>query len=202
MAIEVVLFDLGGVLIELGGMGDMAVFSREDSEDEIWRKWLSCPWVRRFERGRCDAQTFAEGMVETWSMPVTPDAFLEAFVAWPKGMLPGAHETVRAAGEYARVACLSNTNILHVERQWAEFGIYELFDGIYLSNEMGIVKPDAEAFAHVVEKLDVLPEQILFLDDNQINVEGARAAGLLAEKAVGPAEADRIIAAHLGGTRA
>ncbi|MFK7896232.1 MAG: HAD family hydrolase [Myxococcota bacterium] len=197
MAIEVVLFDLGGVLIELGGMGDMAVFSSGDSEDEIWRRWLSCPWVRRFERGECDAQAFAEGMVETWSMPVSADAFLEAFIAWPKGMLPGAHEVVRSAGQNARVACLSNTNVLHVERQWAEFGIYELFDGIYLSNEMGIVKPDAEAFHHVVDGLGVSADQVLFIDDNQINVDGARAAGLIAEKAVGPDAAHRIISAHL-----
>lgn len=197
MAIEVVLFDLGGVLIELGGMGDMAVFSSEDSEDEIWRRWLSCPWVRRFERGQCDAQTFAEGMVESWTMPVSPEAFLEAFTAWPKGMLPDAHEVVHAAGRHARVACLSNTNSLHVERQWAEFGIYELFDGIYLSNEMGMVKPDAEAFEYVVERLEVSADQILFLDDNQINVDGARAAGLIAEKTVGPDEARRAIQSHL-----
>lgn len=197
MAVEVVLFDLGGVLIELGGMSDMAVFADEPSEDEIWRRWLSCPWVRRFERGQCDPDVFAQGMVESWAMPVAPTAFLEAFIAWPKGMLPGSHEVVRGTAEHARVACLSNTNTLHVERQWEEFGIYELFDGIFLSNEMGMVKPDREAFEHVVARLGVLPEQVLFLDDNQINVDGARAAGLLAEKAVGPNEAERAIALHL-----
>ncbi len=196
-AVEVVLFDLGGVLIELGGMGDMAVLANEQSEDEIWRRWLHCPWVRRFERGQCDADAFANGMVESWEMPVTPADFLKAFIAWPKGMLPGSHEVVRGAGEHVRVACLSNTNTLHVERQWEEFGIYELFDGIFLSNEMGMVKPDREAFDHVVDRLGVRPEQVLFLDDNQINVDGAREAGLLAEKAVGPDEADRVIAAHL-----
>ena len=46
MQIEVVLFDLGGVLVELGGMGDMATFAAEENEEEIWRRWLSCPWVR------------------------------------------------------------------------------------------------------------------------------------------------------------
>lgn len=199
MAVEVVLFDLGGVLIELGGMGDMAVFSNEQSEEDIWRRWLSCPWVRRFERGQCEADEFAAGMVESWEMPVSPGAFLEAFVAWPKGMLPGSHEVVRDAAAHARVACLSNTNSLHVDRQWAEFGIYELFDGIFLSNEMGMVKPDREAFDHVVDRLGIRPNQILFLDDNQINVDGARAAGLLAEKAVGPEQAEQAIRAHLGG---
>ena len=40
--IDVVLFDLGGVLIRLGGMGDMAMLADEDDEDEIYfsQKWL------------------------------------------------------------------------------------------------------------------------------------------------------------------
>ena len=58
MTIEIVLFDLGGVLIELGGMAEMSVFSREDEESELWRRWLECPWVRRFETGQCDADVF------------------------------------------------------------------------------------------------------------------------------------------------
>ena len=196
MAIEVVLFDLGGVLIELGGMGDMAVFSAEDSEDEIWRRWLSCPWVRRFERGECDADDFARGMVESWSMPVGPDAFLEAFAAWPKGLLPGAKDLVRATAAQTRVACLSNTNHVHAARQWAEFGIYELFDGNFLSHELGLVKPDPEIFEHVVEALGARADTLLFLDDNQINVDGARSVGLRAERARGVAEARDALAAH------
>ncbi len=193
MTIEVVLFDLGGVLVELGGMGEMAIFADEQDEDEIWRRWLTCPWVRRFERGECDTETFARGMVESWAMPVGPDAFLEAFAAWPKGMLPGARDLVRATSERSRVACLSNTNSIHTDRQWAEFGIYELFDRLFLSHEMGLVKPDRDAFDHVVGELGCPRERILFLDDNQINVDGAREAGLASERAVGVDQARTIL---------
>lgn len=195
MAIEVVLFDLGGVLIELGGMGDMVAFANERDEDEIWRRWLTCPWVRRFERGGCDAQEFGRGMVESWSMPVTAEAFLEAFAVWPKRLLPGARGLVEATAERVRVACLSNTNPIHTERQWSEFRIHELFDGLYLSHEMGHVKPDSAAFDFVVDALGCPREGILFLDDNQINVDGARAAGLASERAVGVLQARGILAA-------
>ncbi len=190
------LFDLGGVLVELGGMGEMALFADEQNEDEIWRRWLSCPWVRRFERGECSEGDFARGMVESWSMPVAPDTFLETFAAWPRGLLPGARELVRDSSERARVACLSNTNPIHTQRQRAEFGIYELFDGLYLSHEMGRVKPDRNAFDHVVRELNCPRDRILFLDDNQINVDGARAAGLEAERAVGVASAREILEAR------
>jgi len=56
------------------------------------------------------------------------------------------------------------------------------------------VKPDADAFAHVVDALSVSPGRVLLLDDNQINVEGARAAGLRAERAVGVDGARRALA--------
>jgi len=190
---DAVLFDLGGVLIRLGGMGDLAMLADQQDEDELWRRWLACPWVRRFERGECDEQAFARGMVETWAMPASPKAFLAAFVSWPKGLLPGARELVAEAGARVRVACLSNTNHVHCERYEAQFGLMTLFDEQYLSHEMGRVKPDREAFEYAVAGLGCEASRVLFLDDNQINVDGARAAGLTAERVVGPAQARRTL---------
>jgi HAD superfamily hydrolase (TIGR01509 family) len=194
MAVEVVLFDLGGVLVDIGGIGDLGVFAGETSEDELWRRWLECPWVRRFERGHCDADSFSRGMVDSWSMSIEPEVFLEAFASWPRGLLPGARELVRSISTASRVGCLSNTNVLHADRHWTEFGIADLFEDRFLSHEMGLVKPDRAAFEYVIEVLGCPAERILFLDDNQINVEGARAAGLRAERTQGIDEARSILA--------
>ena len=90
-------------------------------------------------------------------------------------------------------ACFSNTNDLHWERQFDDFGFDRMFDELFVSFEMGRVKPDREAFEWVVERLDVEPHEILFLDDNAINVEGARAVGIDAERAVGVAGAREIL---------
>jgi HAD superfamily hydrolase (TIGR01509 family) len=194
MTVEVVLFDLGGVLVDIGGIGDLGVFAGETSEDELWRRWLECPWVRRFERGHCDADSFSRGMVDSWSMSIEPEVFLEAFASWPRGLLPGARELVRSISTTSRVGCLSNTNVLHADRHWTEFGIADLFEDRFLSHEMGLVKPDRAAFEYVIEVLGCPAERILFLDDNQINVEGARAAGLRAERTQGIDEARSILA--------
>jgi len=59
---DIVLFDLGGVLVRLGGVDAMRVLSGIDGEDEIWRRWLTSRWVRDFERGRCSPDAFAEGL--------------------------------------------------------------------------------------------------------------------------------------------
>ncbi len=196
MTTEIVLFDLGGVLVELGGVQEFAGMANEADEETIWRRWLGCPWVRRFERGLCSADEFAAGMVESWSLRIAPGVFLDAFADWPKGLLPGATELVHETASRTRVACLSNTNAVHAERHWDGLEIERLFDARFFSHEMGCLKPDREAFTHAIEALDCAPDRILFLDDNQINVDGARAAGLDAERAVGVESARSVLAAR------
>lgn len=196
MSIEFVLFDLGGVLIELASIQSMGRFFGDHPEDEVWRRWLTCPWVRRFERGQCSADDFARGMVETWSMTASPEVFLEAFIRWPQGLMPGARELARTARSQVTIGCLSNTNALHAARHASEEAVYDLFDHRFLSHEIGLVKPDREIFDHVLARLACPPARVLFLDDNQINVDGARAAGLHAERARGLAEVRTALARH------
>ena len=196
MAIEIVLFDLGGVLIELSTLQSMGRFFAGLSDDEVWRRWLACPWVRRFERGHCGPEDFARGMVETWSMSTSPEVFLEAFVTWPRGLMPGARELARAARGRVTIGCLSNTNALHAERHTSEESVYELFDRRFLSHEIGLVKPDREIYDYVLAELGCPASKVLFLDDNQINVDGARRAGLHAERARGTSEARAALARH------
>lgn len=196
MAIEIVLFDLGGVLIELADIRSMGRYFGKHPEEEVWRRWLGCPWVRRFERGHCSADEFARGMVESWSMETSPETFLDAFVRWPRGLMPGARELTQAARARIPIGCLSNTNVLHAERHASEEAVYALFDHRFLSHELGLVKPDREIFEHVLGDLGCPAASVLFLDDNQINVDGARTAGLRAERTRGLAEVRSALARH------
>lgn len=193
---RVVLFDLGGVLVELGGVGMFGSWIGETDEAEIWRRWLACPWVRRYERGQCSTGEFARGMVESWSLPIAPGEFLERFRSWVKGLHEGAEELVGAVSPGLVRACFSNTNAVHWDDVFHRLGFDEMFEHSFLSYRMGLVKPDIEAFLHVVRALDVDPGEILFLDDNAINVEGARAVGLDAHRAVGVDGARRVLAAR------
>ena len=55
------------------------------------------------------------------------------------------------------------------------------------------MKPDREIFQHALDALDCAASDVLFLDDNQINVDGARKVGLDAHRAVGTEDARRIL---------
>lgn len=183
-----VLFDLGGVLAEFGGIESMRRLSGIDDEEELWRRWLTCRWVRRFEAGRCSADEFAAGVVGDWQLPVTPEAFLEEFTSWVAGTLAGAEELVASVREHATVSCLTNTNEVHWRRAgaWPLFG---LFDRCFASFEIGLLKPDTDVFEHVCSELGADPGSVLFLDDNVLNVEAAERMGLQAVRTRGVNEA-------------
>jgi putative hydrolase of the HAD superfamily len=60
-------------------------------------------------------------------------------------------------------------------------GFDEVFDAQFYSWELGVAKPDPAYFETIIETIKVSPERVLFLDDNEPNVDGARSAGLRAE---------------------
>lgn len=190
---DLVLFDLGGVLIELSGVDSMRKLSGMESDDALWARWLTCPWVREFERGECTPAEFAAGMVNEWELSVTPQVFLDAFRGWPVGPLPGAEELVIRVSEVVAVGCLSNTNALHTLDQFSRWPIFDRFRPRLLSHELGLLKPDRDLFDRVAAMVGHEPGRILFLDDNLINVEGARTAGFTAEHVRGVDEARRAL---------
>ena len=190
--IDYVVFDLGGVLVRLGGVPWLREFARAKDDDVTMERWLLSSWVRSFETGECGAEDFAVGLVSDWGLEMGPEAFLEKFKVFPERLFEGALELTREARAWRPVACLSNTNALHWDRI-SGFGLGTAFDSTFLSHETRLVKPDREAFDHVVDKLGVPAEHIVFLDDNLINVSAAQAVGLAAFHVHGPEEARSVL---------
>lgn len=183
---DAIVFDLGGVLIELAGVPRMLeLLSHRVSVEELWQSWLLSKAVREFEIGRIDAEQFASTVLAEFQLPISAEQFLREFEAWPKGPYPGAAELLDTLGRSYIVACLTNTNVLHWPRISGEMGLLQHFHHAFASHEIGLIKPDADVFAHVVERLGIPAERTLFLDDNQVNVDGARAAGLRAYRVAG-----------------
>jgi putative hydrolase of the HAD superfamily len=188
-----VLFDLGGVLVDFGGVAPMRQLTGIESDDELWRRWLSCRWVRAFEQGQCSAEDFAAGVVGDWGLPVQPEAFLDAFRGWLGGPFPGADLLLQRTQQLVPVGCLSNTNILHWEQHFGRWPLLDAFDFRFLSFELGAVKPDQDAFDRVAQLLPAPRGRVLFLDDNAINVDGATAAGFAALTVHGVDEAQQAL---------
>ena len=187
--IDVVLFDLGGVLVDPGGVGPMRMLSGISSDEELWVRWLSCRWVRRFEAGRCTPDAFAAGVVADWGLDLEPATFLAQFGSWPGRPYDGAVQLVTEVRRRLPVACLSNMNAVQWEARYRSTPLADTFDMRLLSYELGMVKPDREIFEEVAARLPATRESVLFLDDNVVNVESAAAAGFEARHVRGVAGA-------------
>jgi putative hydrolase of the HAD superfamily len=183
--IEFVLFDLGGVLVDVGGVSQMRTLAHIDSDDELWERWLTSPWVRHFERGHCSADDFAVGMVTEWHLDLTPEEFLDNMSGWMTGPMPGVAALLEETRKRVPIACLSNINAMHWDRLCAEGDAFDAFAHRFLSFEIGMVKPDVEFFDYIGATLAVPRHQILFLDDNSLNVNAAEACGFSAQKVQG-----------------
>jgi putative hydrolase of the HAD superfamily len=183
-AIDAILFDLGGVLIELAGVERMLAWSPSlGTTEELWRRWLGSPAVRAYETGRSDRDAFARAIVGEFALPVGPDAFLAEFEHWPRALHPGARDLLASLDGRYLTASLSNTNELHWSRFERDWNLPAMFHRNYPSYAVGKLKPDADYFEHVLDDLGIARERALFVDDNRINVEAARAVGLHARLA-------------------
>ena len=192
--IRVVLFDVGGVLVQLSGVATVLGWVADRwTPAELWHRWLHSPAVRAFETGRCDAETFAAQCVAELELGVAPATFLESFAGWPTGLYPGTHELIARIPGHVTRALLSNSNSLHWPRVEDEFGLGALFEHRFVSHLTGRIKPDRDAFEHVISSLGCDPASVFFLDDNLMNVEAAHAAGMQGAVARGIDEAEQAL---------
>jgi len=192
--VRVVLFDVGGVLVKLSGIEIMLEWlGHTMTPEDLWHLWLCSDTVRRFETGRIDASAFAIGVTDEFALPIPPERFLDSFADWPMELYPGTSAMLSRIPDSYRCALLSNSNALHWPRIVTDLNLGVLVDSHFVSHLTGRIKPDAEAFAHVVETLECRPEEVLFLDDNRLNVDAAQHFGMRAVRVLGPEEAHRAL---------
>ena len=192
--IRVLLFDLGGVLIELNNLSTLLQFNGSEMPvNKLWSDWLSSPAARAFEMGISTKEQFADKYIEETNLPISRNEFLNAFTQLPKGLYPDTHRLIDRCRDRYFIACLSNTNAIHWQRLIHEMGIDGMFDQHFASHLTGKLKPDRESFEHVLQSLNCNPPAILFLDDNEMNVKAARSVGIIAYRTQGAQEAEKIL---------
>jgi len=93
-------------------------------------------------------------------------------------------ELIKALKSKYRIYLLSNTNSIHIDAfkkqlgivKWQEFS--DLFDKMYLSHEVGMRKPNAEIFEHILAEQKLKAEEVFFIDDSPQHIEGAKKIGI------------------------
>lgn len=185
--IKILLFDFGGVLTGWGGPQGLLELTKGKLNAEEARKfWIASKSIKKLESARCTPLEFAADAVRELGLDITAQAFLEAFISWGGGPLPGAPELLDALKPRFTLVCLSNNNEIHWNAKDKAF--LARFHHLYPSHLTGLVKPAPEAFQNVVSDLKALPREILFFDDNPECVETAKSLGMQACRVKGIGE--------------
>lgn len=184
--IELILFDLGGVLIDIDYQATENAFIQLGTVDfqEKYTQFQQNQLFDLFETGQISAQHFINKLLDATRKGTSPN---EVVNAWNAMILSFSEKKVQLILELAkkqRIALLSNTNELHmveVKREWAKMSqvpFESLFEKVFLSHEIKQRKPHPETFVWVCEQLQVTPSTVLFIDDSPQHISGAQEAGL------------------------
>ena len=174
--INYVLFDLGNILIEIGRV---PWFSDSTAYEQLaYKKWIETDAVKNYESGKISTEAFFAAAPAVLNM--SREEFTNRFDSWLVGEYAGATELVRRLKEDYRVGCLSNTSPFHMEKVRRQSNLLDGLDDCFLSYEMGAVKPGKEIYEMVLQQVNLPANEILFLDDNKINVDTAEALGFTA----------------------
>jgi putative hydrolase of the HAD superfamily len=179
-----------GLLVDFGGVLTTNVFASfrafctdEGLEpDSMARLFRSEPRalaaVRAIERGELTEEAFAERFGELLGLEEDRrTGMLDRMFGYirPDDAMVGALRRARAQG--VRTGLISNS--MGVDR-YDRSSFPELFDGVVISGDVGMHKPQPEIFVLGAERAGVTPRQCVFVDDLRQNCEGAEAVGMTA----------------------
>lgn len=187
---DTVLLDLGGVLIDVDYHATARAFRDLGHPDfeRLYSKAQQDHLFDGFETGALSPAQFRDRIRQVLD-PTLTDADIDTNWNAMLGSVPPERiQLVHRLKERYQVLLLSNTNAIHVPAFEAiiarENGITDfkqLFHGAYYSCEIGLRKPDASSFLHVLEQHNADPTRTLFIDDSIQHIHGACKAGLHAE---------------------
>jgi putative hydrolase of the HAD superfamily len=133
--------------------------------------------LRRFETGRIAETEFYDEICQRLQTRISWQEFLELWNSvFERPLIPD--EVLRALAQSIHLWIISNTNKLHYDFMTRQFTFLRHFEGLVLSHEVGALKPDKQIFLRALERTHAQPSEVLFVDDQEINVKAAQELGI------------------------
>ena len=185
--IKTIIFDLGGVVIDLDIPKSAAAFARlgNVSAEHVFTMFKSNPIFMAFERGEISAEVFRDEIRRLLKSDLSDEVI---DIAWNAMLLDIPQERITAIGKLRDrfdTLVLSNTNQIHASTfdqivAGATNGghINDYFNKVYYSHILGMRKPDVEIFEFVLDQHNLEPATTLFIDDLLANTTSASTLGI------------------------
>lgn len=176
--ITMVLFDLGNVLasIDFGAFWRTLGFLRPEEIAPFANGYRV--WTRRYETGRIPTNEYLAGLQSVFSQRFSREQLAQAFQNILLDPVEGMADVVREISRTHMTALVSNTNELHYQKSLRQYPVMQSLLRYYLSYQMHVMKPAHEFYDIIIHDQEIAPSELLFIDDLDVNVTGAQAAGM------------------------
>ena len=177
--IKDIVFDFGGVLMDWDPRYLYRTYFKDEAQMEYFLSHICTDaWNAEQDRGR----TFDEGIslllrqYPQYAEPIR--MYKDRWECMLKGEFPRSVELLKRLKEQGHgIYGLTNWSAETIPLAYAKYDFFSLFDGIVVSGEEKIIKPDPEIFRILLERYNLTAEDTLFIDDSPGNIEAARRLG-------------------------
>jgi len=184
---QAILFDLGGVLIDIDYHATEKAFEKIGVADfkARYTQFAQNALFDRFECGEISEQHFINLLLPYAQTGTSPNQVVAAWNAMI-GAFPQRKIALlnQLKNQQIPLFLLSNTNALHIVevsralKKVSDVALGTYFQQVFLSHEIGKRKPHPETFLWTCNQMGFAPKDVLFIDDSPQHIEGAQAAGL------------------------
>ncbi len=178
--IKNIIFDLGAVIIDIDVSLSIEAFARfaPQNEEIIRQKFLNTDFFRDFEKGRIRISEFNEGIRQQVGSQLSDAQIKDAWNALLLTIPQERIDLLKNIKNRYRTFILSNTNVIHVKAIEENYPLAEWVEKVYYSCDMDKRKPDKDIYQQVIQEMQLITEETLFIDDNIENVQTAQSLGI------------------------
>lgn len=180
-----ILFDLGGVILDLNVNGTLESFLNLGFPRELlnYPENFYTDIFYNYETGKVTTAEFRDSVRQFAGVEFSDGDFDEAWCAMLDRVPKKRTLLLQSLARDYDLYMLSNTSELHIEKfskmfaDVAGVSLDKVFTKCFYSHEIGLHKPDEAAFEHVLKTAGIKANETLFLDDNIHNVKSAQSLG-------------------------
>jgi epoxide hydrolase-like predicted phosphatase len=185
--IEAIIFDYGGVLINIDYQATVDEFKKIGiyDFDAMYSQAEQSDLFNQIETGQITPDEFVQQLLRLLPKGTEPEQVVNAWNAIIKDVPKKSIKLLKALKQKGyKIYLLSNTNALHIEVaniEWDKVSVLkieEIMDAVYYSHIVGLRKPDESIFEFVCTKHKLDVSKTLFIDDSIQHIEGAKKIGL------------------------
>ena len=190
------LLDLGNVVLRVDFRRTFEYWAKAAGvvAEDLHQRWELDEAYELHEVGALEFEDYIGSLSQRLMIDLPLEEWRAGWNAVFAGAFRDVHTRLHTVRQRMPLYLFTNTNATH-HAAWST--LYEdtlrHFDALFVSSQIGHRKPNVSAFRHVADAMGYAPEQILFVDDTEENVLGARAAGMDARMVTGVTDVVRIL---------